>query len=193
MGKPARQKYTAHNARPYVGYVCSGNTIRLRQSADEATLSASPASLWMLGLIILMVGSAVVFGIQSPEFAALRHFWRWSPMHQIGVGLVGGMMICLYWLALHFACTRLFANRRISIGRLGDIHFFAGLSKEPARTVQRDEIAELMIVPVSFSGRYRTHLNYLLVMQLRTGEEMVLCASNDKAQIEAIIHTIRET
>jgi len=192
MSEHAKQKYTAHNARPYVGYVCSGTTVRVRQSAGETTLSANSASLWMLGLIILMVASAVVFGVQSSEFAALRHFWHWSPMHQLGVGLVGGLMICLYGLALHFACTRLFTNRRVSITRLGDIRFFAGFSTEPARTIQRDEIAELMIVPVSFSGRYRTHLNYLLVLQLRNGEEMVLCAADKRVLIESIICSIQE-
>jgi hypothetical protein len=170
-------KYNAHNAKPFVGYVSSGNTIDWVSQGGNLVCQQSSSAAMILGFIVFMIITGILCASQSPEVRRLQYFFEFSWQEQLGHVLVGGFIVLMVGATLVFAVERLMLFGTLVVDSNGVLRFCQGFNRQEVRVIRPGEIEGLRMTQVSFRGKRVTHINFLLILQLRNGEEVVLCAS----------------
>lgn len=178
------QEFNAFNAKPYVGYVSSGESIEIYEERGKLICRQSKSATAVMGLIVGMILLGAYFAVTSPDMQKYIHKFQTGDMGEKAViGLVGLLIVFLVGAVLVFAVQKLFENKRILVDAGGKMVFYAG-GDPPKRVIRPDDMQDLYLETVSFQGKHQTHYCTILVLQLRSQEKIVLCAGVDKEPIE---------
>jgi hypothetical protein len=186
-------RYTAFNARPYVGYVSSGESVEIVRRESELICRQSAAASLFLWLILGMVPLVGYFCVTSAEMAQLLHDLSNPGQDDTWLGLMLLLIGTLFGSAFMFAAKKLVSLGHIAVDSAGTIRLYRGRgSDRPERVIRPQEVKRLAIQSVSFQGRQTVHINYLLILKLNNGEETVLCASTEWGRMEGLQRDMME-
>lgn len=180
------KNYNAHNAKPFVGYVSSGNTIELLSRNADLICRPTTSSNMVLWFIVIMIVTSAAAASQSPEVARLKNFMHFSIQEQVGHVVIGFFILFLVGAVLVFAIEKLLFFGVLIVDSAGVLRFCQGFQQREIRVIRPGEIEGLKLSQVSFQGKHQTYINHLLILQLQNGEEVVLSASPENELISKL-------
>lgn len=182
------EKYNAYNAKPFVGYISSDESVEIIEKDGGLICRQSRSATLTMALIAFIALLSLGFSFASPDFAKMiRDFQTADLLGKVGLSalclFVFGMLAVMAVLPLKY----LLNNTRMILSPCGTLHFYQNGDPEPERSVLPTEMESLRLETVSFQGKRRTYVNTLLILTLKTGEETVLFASL-KPELMSAIH-----
>jgi hypothetical protein len=163
---------------PYVGYIHRSNTIEYferdglllcRMRRGPVLLQQALALLWGSGLTVWLWTA-----VKNP---AGTHLPSWA------FGLLGVLALLCWWSALRNLLGT--PHLEVSVAS-GVITLFRRRTLAPSRAIASEQIAKLSIERQFYTYKQRQTENAVLLVMLKDGSRVALCASPDRSLILAL-------